>query len=186
VVPESKMKKFTSTIPSDNAASGILIVVISFLIVSFYSCENIFSPKLDNSNSSSILTDQKTIEGLFQNFKYSYTFKDTSVYSDLLTSDFIFTYRDYESGFDVSWDKTTDMKTTSGLFNNTQKLEIIWNNIVYQNGDSLTSNVRRSFDLTITFNPSDITHLYGFVDMKMVRPTASDKWRILTWRDETF
>jgi hypothetical protein len=169
-----------------------LIKSISFLIVIilfsslFYSCENIFSPKLDNTKPSSVLTDQKTIEGLYQNFKYSYTFKDTSVYSELLTDDFIFTYRDYSSGFDVSWDKMTDMRTTSGLFLNTQKLEVIWNNIVYQSGDSINYRVRRSFNLTITFNPSDILHLYGFVDMVMKRLTANDKWKIYSWRDETF
>jgi hypothetical protein len=151
----------------------------------FYSCENIFSPKIDNSGTNNILSDQKTIEGLFQNFKYSYTFKDTSVYSELLTSDFTFTYRDYALGFDVSWDKFTDLKTTSGLFQNTQKLEIIWNNIIYQDGDSLNYSVKRSFDLTITFNPSDIIRLYGFVDMTITRPTAADKWKIYYWRDET-
>jgi hypothetical protein len=160
--------------------------LLVFLSAGIFSCENIFAPKLDNTNSTSILTDQKTIEGVFQNFKYSYTFKDTSVYSDLLMPEFTFTYRDYASGFDVSWDKPTDMKTTSGLFQNTQKLEVIWNNIIFQTGDSLFYSVKRSFNLTITFNPSDITHLYGFVDMTFKRPTADSKWQIYTWRDETF
>ncbi|TRZ63946.1 hypothetical protein D4R20_03485 [bacterium] len=150
------------------------------------SCENIFAPKIDNSlGSNSILTDQKTVDGVFQNFKYAYTFKDTSVYSQLLTSDFVFTYRDYELGYDVSWDNPTELKTTSGLFQNTQKLEIIWNNIVYQSGDSLKINIKRSFNLTITFNPSDILRLYGFADFNLIRNITDGKWRILKWRDET-
>jgi hypothetical protein len=164
--------------------STLFIAII--LAAGIISCENIFSPKLDNTNSGSIITDQKTIEGVFQNFKFAYTFRDTSVYSDLLTPDFLFTYRDYSSGFDVTWDKTTEMKTTSGLFLNTQKLEVIWNNIVFQSGDSLNYSVKRSFNLTITFNPSDITRLYGFVDMVFKRPTADSKWQIYSWRDETF
>lgn len=179
------IKKIKNIFHPDEKINCLLLLIFIISLTGIYSCENIFSPKIDNTNSTSILTDQKTIDGLFQNFKYSYTFKDTSVYSDLLTTDFIFTYRDYESGFDVSWDKQTDMKTTSGLFNNSQKLEVIWNNTVFQEGDSLSYNVRRSFNLTITFNPSDIIHLYGFVDMKMKRPSVNDKWRIYNWRDET-
>ncbi|KAA0211557.1 hypothetical protein FBQ84_02010 [Ignavibacteria bacterium CHB1] len=152
----------------------------------FYSCDNIFSPRIDNSSSSSIITDQKTIEGVFQNFKYAYTFKDTLVYGNLLADDFIFIYRDYVKGYDVSWDRQTDMKTTNGLFQNSQRLDIIWNNIVYQQGDSLNVSVKRSFNLSITFNPSDIVLLNGFVDMTLSRPTVDDKWMINKWRDESF
>ena len=162
----------------------IFIVFISFLF--FFSCDNIFSPKLDTTSSSSILTDQKTVEGLFKNFQYSYTFKDTTVYGELLTDDFLFTYRDYESGFDVSWGRPTEMKTTSGLFQNTEKVEVIWNNIIYQAGDSLDQSVKRSFNLTITFNPSDIIRINGFADMTLTRPTSNDKWLIEKWRDESF
>jgi hypothetical protein len=165
---------------------NIFFFLLLLLPVVFYSCENIFSPKLDDTTPTSIITDQKTVEGLFQNFKYSYTFKDTSVYSNLLTDDFIFIYRDYNSGFDISWDKTTEMRTTSGLFNNSQKLELIWNNIIFQSGDSLQQNLKRSFNLTITFNPSDIVRLNGFADMTLRRISPEDVWRISKWRDESF
>jgi hypothetical protein len=160
--------------------------VICLTLVIHFSCVNIFSPTLDTTNSSSILTDQKTVEGLFQNFQYSYTFKDTTVYGELLTDDFIFTYRDYELGFDVSWARPTEMKTTNGLFQNSQKLEVIWNNIIYQSGDSLDQSIKRSFNLTITFNPSDVIRINGFADMTLTRPTANDKWLIEKWRDESF
>lgn len=78
------------------------------------------------------------------------------------------------------------MKTTNGLFQNSQRLDIIWNNIVYQQGDSLNVSVKRSFNLSITFNPSDIVLLNGFVDMTLSRPTVDDKWMINKWRDESF
>jgi len=163
----------------------IIPVTLTLLIFCLQSCENIFSPKLDNSPPSSILTDQKTVSGLFQNFIYSYTFKDTNVYSYLLTDDFVFTYRDYASGFDVSWDKYTDMKTTAGLFLNTQKLELIWNNIIYQSGSDTLQSIKRSFNLTITFNPSDIIRLNGFVDMTLVK-FSDGVWKIRRWKDESF
>ena len=162
----------------------MIIAVCSLIFVS--SCDNIFSPGLDLSTPSSILTDQKTVEGLFQNFKYAYTFKDTTVYGNLISEDFIFIYRDYESGFDVSWDRPTEMRTTNGLFLSAQKLEIIWNNIIFQGGDSLIQNVKRSFNLTITFNPNDITRINGFVDMNLFRNSSEDVWKIQRWLDESF
>ncbi len=163
----------------------LLTAAAAFLII-FQSCDNLFSPRLDTSTPSEIITDQKTVEGLFKNFKYSYTFKDTSVYSGLLTDDFVFTYRDYVLGYDVSWDKPTDIKTTNGLFQNAQKLEVVWNNIITEFGDSLNVNIRRSFNLAITFNPNDVIRLNGFADMNLTRTAADDKWKIKKWRDESF
>ena len=166
---------------------NLSLLLIAFCLLIFVSsCDNIFSPGLDLSTPSSILTDQKTVEGLFQNFKYAYTFKDTTVYGNLISEDFIFIYRDYESGFDVSWDRPTEMRTTNGLFLSAQKLEIIWNNIVFQGGDSLIQNVKRSFNLTITFNPNDITRINGFVDMNLFRNSSDEVWKIQRWRDESF
>ena len=161
-------------------------IAIIVTLISFASCENIFSPKLDLSTSTSIITDQKTVEGVFQNFKYAYTFEDTTVYGNLLGEQFLFIYRDYNSGFDISWDRATEMRTTNGLFQNAQKLEVVWNNIIFEGGDSLVRNVKRSFNLTITFNPSDVVRLNGFADMNLVRPSTNDVWKIIRWRDETF
>ncbi len=163
-----------------------LFFIAAVLSLAFASCDNIFSPGLDETTPASILTDQKTVEGLFQNFKYAYTFKDTTVYGNLLGEEFVFTYRDYVSGFDVSWDRATDMRTTNGLFNNAQKLEVVWNNIIFQGGDSLIQNVKRSFNLTITFNPSDIVRLNGFADMTLTRNSSESVWKITRWRDESF
>ena len=77
------------------------------------------------------------------------------------------------------------MRTTEGLFSNSQELRLIWNNIIYQEGDSLSVDVKRSFNLSITFNPNDIINFNGFVDMQLRRPTVNDKWKIRTWKDMT-
>lgn len=162
---------------------SLLFIVSSAL---FSSCFNPFSPSIDNtSTNENIISDQKTVEGVFQNFKYAYTFKDTSIYGQLLTENFVFTYFDYDLGVDVSWDRATDMRTTDGLFVNTQDLKLIWNNIVFQEGDSLNVDVKRGFNLTITFNPSDVINFYGFVDMQLTRNAVEDKWRIKLWKDLT-
>jgi hypothetical protein len=164
-----------------------IVYLTAFIFLFLLSgCFNPFAPKVDNSiPNQNILSDQKTIDGVFQNFKYAYTFKDTAIYGQLLRDDFVFTYFDYDLGVEVSWDRPTDMKTTNGLFVNTQDLNLIWNNIVFEEGDSLLMDVKRSFNLTITFNPNDIINFYGFVDMTLQRPAASDVWKIKKWKDLT-
>jgi len=166
---------------------NFLQYILSILLVShLVGCFNPFSPKIDNTQSvENIITDQKTVEGFFQNFKYAYTFKDTTIYGQLLAENFVFIYFDYDLELDVSWDRVTDMKTTYGLFTNTQDLKLVWNNIVLQEGDSLDVVVKRSFNLSIIFNPNDVISFYGFVDMTLTRPTSDDKWRIKRWRDLT-
>lgn len=164
----------------------LFFAIPAILSILLLSCFNPFSPSIDNSiPDDNIISDQKTIEGLFQNFKYAYTFKDTSIYGQTLSQDFVFTYFDYDLGLDVSWDRATDMRTTEGLFTNSQDLRLIWNNIVFQEGDSLNADVKRGFNLTITFNPNDVLNFYGFVDMNLTRATIDDKWKIRLWKDLT-
>lgn len=166
--------------------TSIHLALIFSSSVLLLSCFNPFSPSIDNTPSNeNIISDQKTVEGVFQNFKYAYTFKDTSIYGQLLAEDFVFSYFDYDLGIDVSWDRTTDMRSTNGLFDNTQDLRLIWNNVVFEEGDSLLTDVKRAFNLTITFNPNDVINFYGFVDLILARPTANDKWKIKQWKDLT-
>ncbi len=141
---------------------------------------------MDNSDSNDegTITDLKTIDGVFQNFKYAYTFKDTTIYGEIISTDFIFTYRDYDQGVDISWGRDEEMKTTNGLFQNSQRLDLIWNNIVLSSQDSLTANIVRGFNLTITFNPTDVVRLDGRVNLSL-RKNAEKKWQITKWLDES-
>lgn len=157
------------------------------LFINLLGCTNPFAPKLDD-NSSDIkppVSDQKDITGVFQNFQYAYTFKDTTIYSGLITNDFTFTYRDYDQGFDVTWGRDEEMRTTYGLFQNAQRLELIWNNIILITQDSLTANIVRSFNLTITFNPTDVVRVDGRVNLAFKKDTESGVWQIDQWIDES-
>lgn len=129
-----------------------------------------------------MISDQKTIEGVFQNLQYAYTFKDTLIYSQLLDKSFTFSYRNYDLGADVSWGRDEEMKVTYGLFQNTQSLDLVWNNIVTITSDS--TNIIRSFNLTITFNPTDINYVDGRVNL-LLRKDEDQKWKILRWIDES-
>ncbi len=157
------------------------------LILLFVAGCNPFAPEVDRSGGGgdSILSDQKTVEGVFQNMRYAYTFKDTTIYGRLLASDFVFTYRDYEKLIDVSWGRDDEMRITNQLFQNAGTLNIIWNNIVGQSGDSLLTDVTRSFTLSITFNPNDIMRVDGKLSLKLHRQSAKDVWLITEWKDET-
>ncbi len=157
------------------------------IIILLAGCKNPFAPSFDEevNNGNTTISDQKTIEGVFQNFQYAYTFKDTTIYGKLVSEDFIFTYRDYDLGFDVSWGREEEMKTTYGLFQNSQRLDLIWNNIILSSVDTLTANIVRGFNLTITFNPTDVIRIDGRVNMALARKTDNSKWEITRWIDES-
>lgn len=103
----------------------------------------------------------------------------------MITNDFTFTYRDYVQGFDVTWGRDEEMRTTFGLFQNTQQLELIWNNIVLITEDTLSANIIRSFNLNITFNPTDVIRVDGRVNLTLIKDSETQVWRIKQWIDES-
>lgn len=127
----------------------------------------------------------KTIDGVFQNLQYSYAFKDTTIYGEVLSEDFLFTYRDFDRGFDISWGREEEMKVTHGLFSNSERLDLIWNNIVLSSIDSTDASIIRSFNLTIAFNPVDIIRLDGRVNLRLKKNSENGKWQITKWIDES-
>ncbi len=163
---------------------GSIFFILLGSVIFFQSCINPFAPKLDTNLGSdgSLITPQKSIAGLFQNFQYSYTFKDTTIYGGLINSNYSFIYRDYDLSVDVSWGRDEDMRVTYGLFQNSQRLDLIWNNIVSMTADS--SNIIRSFNLTITFNPTDIIQVDGRVNLELEKNNKG-VWKIVNWIDES-
>ena len=158
-----------------------------FLLLFCNGCKNPFAPALDTSTSdnSSTISDLKNVDGVFQNFQYAYVFKDTTIYGKLIDQNFIFTYRDYDQGVDVSWGRDDEMKTTYGLFQNTQRLDLIWNNEVLNTQDSLDATIVRAFNLTITFNPTDIVRVNGRVNLSLKKNLTTQTWAIVRWIDES-
>ncbi|MBE0557933.1 MAG: hypothetical protein IH628_11935 [Proteobacteria bacterium] len=77
------------------------------------------------------------------------------------------------------------MRTTSGLFRNVQRLDLVWNNIISLSMDSsdTESDVSRNFNLTVTFNPSDIIRVEGYASLVLSRTAADATWMIVRWRD---
>ena len=148
---------------------------------------NPFAPEIDTGSDTGeqLISDQMTVDGVFQNFRYAYTFKDTTIYGGLLAQEFIFSYRDYDKLVDLSWGRDEDMRITSRLFENAQNLNLVWNNIVGFSGDSLRANVSRTFNLAVTFNPSDIVRVDGRVSLDLRRSSTMQPWKMTLWKDES-
>jgi len=167
----------------------ILRAVMISAIVLLTGCDNPFAPHLDNSpsGSSTILGDQHQVEGVFQNFRQAYAFRDSTIYGQLLASNFIFIYRDYDRSIDVFWGRDDDLRTTEGLFQNVQRLDLVWNTIISASmePDSLKTSVIRNFNLTVTFSPNDVVRVDGYANWTLERAQTSDVWKIAKWRDES-
>ena len=162
------------------------LLVIGLLLTG---CTNPFAPRLDTSpsNSSSILGDQRQIDGVFQNFKQAYAFRDSTIYGQLLAPNFIFIYRDYDKGVDVFWGRDEDIRTTFGLFQSIQRLDLVWNTVISSTmtPDSLDATIIRNFNLTVTFSANDIVRVEGYANWTLKRTVTSDVWKIIRWRDES-
>lgn len=165
---------------------GNLFGIAVALAVSCAGCTNPFAPALaDEAPDTPILGDQRTTEGVFQNFRYAYVFRDTLTYGRLLNRAFTFVYRDYDKGVDVTWGRDEDMQATNGLFSAVQNLDLVWNDVVQADGDSLTQTISRGFILTITYSAGDVERAQGRVNLRLERSTPEEIWKIVRWRDES-
>ena len=163
-------------------AAAIFLTLLT--VVATPGCVNPFAPGRDDSPAAAAC-DPHTIDGVFQCFQTSYTFRDTTIYGQLLDADFIFVYRDYDLGIDVTWGRDEEMRSTYGLFQNAHKLDLIWNAVVSTAAESTSVNVVRGFNLSIVFNPSDIERIDGYANLTFRRERTSDPWKIVRWRDES-
>jgi hypothetical protein len=105
----------------------------------------------------------------------------------LLDGNFTFVYHDYDRGVDVTWGRDEEMRATSGLFQNAQRLDILWNDVVSSSIDSTNTKamVKRGFNLTVTFNPGDIIYVDGYANLTLQRAQAENPWMIVRWNDES-
>lgn len=163
--------------------------IFILLCALFFGCDNPFAPKLDTSLSeaTSILGDQTQVEGVFQNFRQAYAFRDSTIYGQLLAPNFIFIYRDYEKNVDVFWGRDDEIRSTYGLFQNVQRLDLVWNTIIALNmeSDSLKATITRNFNLTVTFTANDIVRVDGYANWTLERNQTTEIWKITRWRDES-
>jgi len=163
----------------------LLLVALASCSLLGVSCLNPFAPRLDTESAVQLCTDLTQVENVLCTFKSAYTFKDTSLYGSIIAEDFTFSFRDYDRGVDVTWGRDDEMRTTYGLFQSAQSLTLIWNNQISSDSGETRRTVIRGFNLTITFNPSDIERVDGYANLTFQRASSADPWKIAFWRDES-
>jgi hypothetical protein len=165
------------------------IISLSSLLVALLAvgCTNPFAPKLEPnlSPSNSVLGDQRTVPGVFQNVQYAFTYRDTLIYGNVLHSDFQFRYYNPDRGADVVFNRDEEMRITYNLFHSAEQLDLTWNDYISQDGDSLRMNVTRSYTMKIVLPPNETFRVDGRAQLKLIRNSPNDVWLIRTWYDES-
>lgn len=146
---------------------------------------NPFSPPIDNSLSQNNFGDPHTVSGFFDAFRSAYQFKDTTSYGKLLAPNFVFSYRNYDRGFDLEWGHDEEMQSTASLFSSAEAINLLWGDILDSNGTDTIYDITRVFSLDITLNPGDILHVDGRAIFTLNRKQATDPWQAIRWRDES-
>lgn len=167
-----------------------LNILIAFSVLAIIAACNPFAPGLsEGDNSDRVITDRKTVEGVFKNFSYAYTFKDTLVYGELLAHDFKFTYHNFDRGDNPSWNRNIDMQKTHKLFDAAYKIDLLWNEswseVSYEEGDTMFANVNRRFTLTVYYSPTVYDYVYGNAFFKLRRFSEDEPWKIILWDDQS-
>ncbi|GAB5466127.1 MAG: hypothetical protein Kapaf2KO_15630 [Candidatus Kapaibacteriales bacterium] len=164
----------------------IYLVVIAGAVI--LGCTNPFAPALkEGDDIGLVLSDQMTVDGVFQNWRYAYILKDTLVYGRLLANDFYFSYTDFED--DVPIEKRLvrqeDMIVTNRLFNNTGNIDLVWNDAILAIGDSLEQTISRVFNLQVFFDATSSERIQGRATVNLKRATTADIWKMTSWIDES-
>ncbi len=94
------------------------------VLITIVSC-NPFSPDYKDLEDYISTESNTTINGLINNFAYSYSFKDSFLYETLLDSSFIFKFNN--NGVYESWNKDEDLRITKRMFRSFDQLELTFN-----------------------------------------------------------
>jgi hypothetical protein len=162
-------------------------LLLLLLAVLFGGCTNPFAPKLepDLHPNTTALGDQRTIPGVFQNIQYAYTYRDTLIYGNLLHPDFQFRYYNPDRATDVTFNRDEEVRITYNLFKGADLIDLQWNEILSQEGDSLLIDVTRAYNLKIGLQANDVFRIEGRATLRLVRNSPNDVWLIRSWRDDS-
>lgn len=164
---------------------GTLCLITVFIVSS---CVNPFAPRLTKTLETGdfVITEQQTPEEVLQNFKVSYTFQDSLLYTDLLDTAFVFVYFDPRAGTSgqwTHWNREEDLITTGGLFRHFDVIDLVWNATLSGWVGEEEGQLSKGFNLTLVSQDSDyrISGRAVFTFRKCV----DNKWRIVRWKDES-
>ena len=177
------LDKAEGKVRSTLAISGLALLLCAFCLAA---C-NPFAPALDQVkvDRAALLGNRKTVKGLFEWFRNSYELRDTSLYNQLFTPDFTFTYKDFSNGNLEYWDRDQELRTATNMFRQIRSANLVWTWFVSADtasSDTIAS-VERYFNLTIVVDETSVFTGTGTARLTLVRPDTSAPWRVRSWVD---
>ena len=175
-------------LPPRPSYSSLLLAGI-VLVLTVPAC-NPFAPALDEvpTDQNALLGNPVTVRGFFDRFRAAYQLRDSTLYGQLLSPRFRFTYRDFAANVDRSWTRDVDANTTYRLFQAARSINLQWTKYM-PNTDTLSSdtlaNVERSFMLTIEQRDNERFSGAGTARRVLVRKNRNDPWRMRSWYDRS-
>ena len=164
-----------------------IAMMVAVVLALLSACFNPFAPKVDQTDQNALLiTQQKTPSEVLQNFVYSYTFKDSLVYANLLDSSFVFVYFDPNvdgSGRFVSWSRDVDLKTTGRLFRSFETITLTWNSTIYEIQGEHSAELSKTLQLNLYGKGGDFS-LSGNAVFNF-KKCYDGQWRLTRWKDES-
>jgi len=151
---------------------------------------NPFAPALDEvpTDQNALLGNPTTVRGFFDRFRAAYQLRDSTLYGQLLSPKFRFTYHDFAANVDRSWTRDVDANTTYRLFRAARSTNLQWTQYL-PNSDTLSSdtlaNVERSFLLTIEQRDDVRFSGAGTARLVLVRKNRTEPWRMRSWYDRS-
>jgi hypothetical protein len=147
---------------------------------------NPFAPAVEEGDALG-LGDPTTIEGFFTAFQTAYELRDIALYEPLLDSSFTFVFYDFDAQVEQRYGFEQDLRTTRGLFAQSNLIQLRWNQILQQTVDRppLRAQVVRPFNLTVSLEGGSVFRGSGNVNFLLVRSDTTAAWQLLRWRDES-
>ena len=159
-------------------------------LLSFLTACNPFAPALNEvpTDPNQVLGNPVTVRGFFDRFRAAYQLRDSTLYGQLLTPRFTFTYRDFAANVDRSWNRDVDAHTTYKLFQAARSTNLQWTQYLPAS-DTLTTDtvayVERAFQLSIEQRDDERYSGTGTARVVLVRKTKLAPWRMRSWYDRS-
>ena len=168
---------------------SVLLLAAIGLMLTVPAC-NPFAPALNEvpSDENALLGNPATVRGFFDRFRAAYQLRDSTLYGQLLSPRFRFTYHDFAANVDRSWTRDVDANTTYRLFQAARSTNLQWTQYL-PSSDTLTADtlahVERSFLLTIEQRDNERFSGSGTARLVLVRKNRNDPWRMRSWYDRS-
>ena len=167
-----------------------VVLLAAIVLVLLVPACNPFAPALDEvpTDQNQLLGNPVHVRGFFDRFRAAYQLRDSTLYGQLLSPKFRFTYRDFSANVDRSWTRDVDANTTYRLFRAARSTNLQWTQYL-PGSDTLSSdtlaNLERSFLLTIEQRDNERFSGSGTARLVLVRKNRNDPWRMRSWYDRS-